>query len=100
MPEPVVVHRPANDKAGSGVFAIEAGGKELGFLDYTRPDAGTICIEYVEVAPAMRGRDLGKRLVDAAVSWARGERRKVSATCGFARAVLDATAEYQDVRLK
>src|SRR5690349_985260 len=96
---PSVVHRPA-EKASSGIFELMSEKTRLGFLDYALPDAKTIVIEYVEVDRAMRGRNYGKKLVDAAVDWARAEKRVVRATCGFAMALLDTVPEYQDVRPK
>lgn len=94
---PSVVHRPAG-QASSGVFELMAQDTRLGFLDYHLPDARTIVIEYVEVDRALRGRNYGKKLVDAAVDWARAEKKVVRATCGFAMALLQTVPEYQDVR--
>ena len=91
MPEPVVTHQPGSD-GRSGVFELHINDSQAGFLDYGLPDARTFNIDYVEVNPAMRGRQLGERLVDAAVAWAKGEGRTVTATCGFARRVLAARA--------
>jgi predicted GNAT family acetyltransferase len=87
MPEPSVTHRPEKGSA-SGIFELEGDGKRLGYLEYSLPDGDTVCIDYVEVDRALRGRRMGNRLVDAAVAWARTEKRNVTATCSFARAVL------------
>ncbi|HXT71548.1 MAG TPA: GNAT family N-acetyltransferase [Vicinamibacterales bacterium] len=89
MPEPAVIHRPGSN-GRSGVFEMQINGTGVAFLDYGLPDERTFNIDYVEVTPAMRGRQLGERLVDAAVEWAKGENRRVTATCGFARRVLAA----------
>ena len=93
MSEPTVVHRPAQGK-----FDLVSGGKTQGYLDYSMSDAQTVCIDYVEVAPALRGQEMGNRLVDAAVEWARTNKHQVIATCSFARAVLNRTPRYSDVR--
>ena len=93
MSEPTVIHRPAQGK-----FDLVGGGKTQGYLDYSMTDKNTLCIEYVEVSPALRGKQMGNRLVDAAVEWARSNKHKVIATCGFARSVLNRTPEYSDVR--
>jgi len=86
MSEPTVVHRPAHGK-----FELDGGGRSLGYLDYSFSDKDTLCIDYVEVAPALRGKQMGNKLVDAAVEWARANNHSVIARCSFARAVLDRT---------
>ena len=45
-------------------------------------------IDYVEVAPELRGTGLGRQLVEAAVDWARAENLKIVPICGYARAVI------------
>ena len=83
MPEPTVVHHPAQRK-----FELAGEGKSQGYLDYSFSGKDTLCIDYVEVAPALRGKQMGNKLVDAAVEWARSNKHEVSARCSFARAVL------------
>jgi predicted GNAT family acetyltransferase len=84
MPEVTVVHRPSQGK-----FELDGDGESLGYLDYSFSDKDTLCIDYVEVAPALRGKQMGNRLVDAAVEWARANKHSVIARCSFARAVLN-----------
>jgi len=69
-------------------FVLRVDGERLGSLDYTLPDAGVMRIEYVEVAPALRGSGMGHQLVQAAVDWARDSDRKIVPICGYARAVI------------
>lgn len=80
---PSVRHREKSSR-----FDLETDGKTVGYLDYSLLPAGEFCIEYVHVAPELRGKHLGNKLVDAAVEWAQSEKRPVTATCGFARRVL------------
>ena len=70
-------------------FVLRVDGKRLGSLDYTRPETGVMRIEFVEVAPERRGTGLGRRLVDAAVSWARDGGLRVVPICSYARMVID-----------
>ena len=97
MPELTVVHRPAQGRS-SGKLELVGDGKSHGHLDYSFSDKDTLCIDYVEVTPALRGKQMGNRLVDAAVEWARANNHQVIARCSYARAVLNRTPAYSDVR--
>lgn len=76
------------EAGGIQEFVLRVDGQRLGSLDFTRPDAGVMRIEYVEVAPELRGTGLGRQLVQAAVDWARDGGLKVVPICGYARAVM------------
>jgi predicted GNAT family acetyltransferase len=69
-------------------FVMHVDGERMGSLDYTLPETGVMRIEYVEVAPELRGTGLGRELVQAAVDWARDSDRKIVPICGYARAVI------------
>jgi uncharacterized protein len=94
MTELSVAHQPSSKAAGK--FVLNDGGTRVGYLDYSLTD-GTVCIDYVQVSPAFRGKRMGNRLVDAAVEWARAGKRQVTARCSFARTVLDSSRKYDDV---
>lgn len=76
------------DIDGVQEFVLRVDGDRLGSLDYTLPDAAVMRIEYVEVAPELRGSGMGRQLVAAAVDWAREGGRTVVPICGYARAVI------------
>ena len=88
-----VSHRPA---AARGVFSLEQGTRRVGYLDYSLA-GDTMRIHYVEVDPSLRGTGLGRQLIDAAVAWARQERKRIVPICGYARAVLHRTPAFADV---
>ena len=69
-------------------FILHVDGERMGSLDYALPEAGVMQIDYVEVAPELRGSGLGSELVQAAVDWAREGNLKIVPICGYARAVI------------
>ena len=52
------------------------------------PTRRVLRIEYVEVAPELRGTGLGRKLVEAAVDWAKETDQKVVPICSYARMVI------------
>ena len=54
-------------------------------------------IEHTEVSDALAGQGVGRKLVDAAVAWARAERVKVTPQCPFARKVIEREPAMRDV---
>jgi predicted GNAT family acetyltransferase len=73
-------------------FVLRVDGERLGFLEFTRPDAGVLRIEYVEVDPDLRGTGLGRQLVEKAVAFARDANLRVIPICSYARAVIQRDA--------
>ena len=86
-PDPVVVVTREEGRDGQE-FVLRVDGERLGSLDYAVPEAGVMRIDYVEVAPKLRGSGLGRELVQAAVDWAREGNLKIVPICGYARAVI------------
>jgi hypothetical protein len=70
-------------------FVLRIDGKRRGWLEFTRPEAGVLRIEYVEVAPELRGSGLARQLVEAAVTWAKETDQKVVPICSYARMVIE-----------
>ncbi len=74
-------------------------GKRLAELSYTM--AGTkVIIDHTDVDDTLRGTGTGRKLVAAAVDWAREEELHVMPLCPFARSVFDKTPEYADVLVR
>ena len=80
-----------------GAFYIEHEGKRLASMTYTRTNAALIIIDHTEVDPSLRGTGAGRRLLDAAVQWARETQTKVMATCPFASAQFARDPSIRDV---
>jgi uncharacterized protein len=82
---------------GAGRLILTRDGVRLGALDYHDLPGGPIYIDFVEVSPTRRGTGLGRRLVEAAVAWARESNRKVVPICTYSRSVIERDATLRDV---
>jgi predicted GNAT family acetyltransferase len=82
---------------GAGQLILTQDGVRVGALDYHDLTGGPIYIDFVEVSPSTRGTGLGKRLVEAAVAWARESKRKVVPVCSYSLAVIERDEALQDV---
>jgi len=69
-------------------FVLRLDGERFGFLEFTRPEVGVMRIEYVEVAPELRGSGLGRQLVEKAVDFAKDAGLRVVPICSYAQAVI------------
>jgi predicted GNAT family acetyltransferase len=82
-----------------GAFVIVRDGARLAEMTYIV--AGTrVIIDHTQVDDALRGTGAGKKLVAAAVAWARAEKARLMPLCPFARSVFDKAPEYSDVLAK
>jgi len=79
-----------------GAFFVEEEGKRLASLTYTVAGSRVI-LDHTDVDDALRGTGTGRKLVAAAVDWAREEEVKLMPLCPFARSVFDKTPEFGDV---
>ncbi|HTG98282.1 MAG TPA: GNAT family N-acetyltransferase [Burkholderiales bacterium] len=79
-----------------GAFVWIENGERLAEMSYTVAGSRVI-IDHTDVDDRLRGKGAGKRLVRAAVEWARAENQKLMPLCPFAKSVFDKTADYSDV---
>lgn len=85
------------EKENRGAFFIEQGGQRLAEMTYSRANAGLVIIDHTEVDSLLAGKGVGRKLLDAAVSWARETNTRVIATCPFAKAQFDRDPSLRDV---
>ena len=79
------------------MFFVEEDGKKLAAMTFSKAGDQLIIIDHTEVSDVLRGKNVGKQLVAAAVDHARKNGLKILPLCTFAKSVFEKTAEYQDV---
>jgi predicted GNAT family acetyltransferase len=89
------------EESGSkGAFFVEENGQRLANMSFSKAGDTTLIIDHTEVSDALRGKNVGKQLVAAAVDHARRNNLKIIPLCPFTKATIDRTKEYQDVLKK
>jgi predicted GNAT family acetyltransferase len=91
---PPITHERRDHK---GAFLMERDGKRLAEMTYTTAGVERVIIDHTTVDDALRGTGAGRKLVEAAVLWARAEKKKILPLCPFAKSVFDKTPQYADV---
>jgi uncharacterized protein len=80
-----------------GTFFIHADGRHVAELTYSMAGKDAF-VDHTYVAPELRGGDVAASLVEAAVQWARREKRQIIPACPYVKSVFDKTPAYADVR--
>lgn len=80
-----------------GAFFVVQDGKRMAEMTYSRTSPTLVIIDHTEVDKSLGGKGVGRRLLDAAVQWARDTDTKVMATCPFAKAQFDRDPSIRDV---
>lgn len=89
-----IQHKSGDSK---GSFFIEGNGKIQAEVTYSKASPSLIIIDHTEVSDKFRGENVGKRLVEYAVNYARENKLKVMPLCPFAKSVIDRDDSLQDV---
>lgn len=80
-----------------GTFFIEEGNERLATMYYKWRGDDRIIIEHTEVSDKLKGKGIGKQLVDYAVAFARERNIKIIPLCPFAKSVFEKFKGYEDV---
>ena len=71
--------------------------QQAGLMTYTWAGDTKFIIDHTDVIPEFRGRDVGNKMVHAAVDYARKNNLKIMPLCPFANAVLRKDETLADV---
>jgi uncharacterized protein len=85
------------EHGSKGAFIIEEESERLGEMTYSKAGDRLIIIDHTDVSDKLRGQGAGKKMVLAAVDYARKNNLKILPLCPFAKATFDRTLEIQDV---
>lgn len=80
-----------------GRFHIDEGTETVAELVYSGAPGKPMNLEHTFVDDELRGQQIGFKLVQSAVEYARTEGLKIIPTCIFAKAIFDRKPEFGDV---
>ena len=80
-----------------GAFKAIEDGKEAGNMTYSWAGENRFIIDHTDVNPEFSGKGVGKKMVLAAVEYARENNLKIIPLCPFAKSVFDKVEDIRDV---
>ncbi len=84
-------------KDNNGAFVVDIDGNILAEMIYHKPSENRMIIEHTEVSKELKGQNIGYKLVEAAVEYARQHNIKIMPLCTFAYSVFKKKPDFQDV---
>ena len=86
-----------SDHGSKGSFDAYEGPTEAGQMTYSNAGEDIFIIDHTEVNEAFSGRGVGKKLLMAAVEYARQNNKKIIPLCPFAKSMFDKIESIRDV---
>lgn len=80
-----------------GAFFLQRDGARLAELTFSRVNPHLVMLDHTEVSDALRGQGAGRRLLDAAVAWARATDTRLIPVCPYASAQFAKDPTIRDV---
>jgi predicted GNAT family acetyltransferase len=80
-----------------GMFYVENEEEIQAEMTYHMTAPNKMVIEHTEVGDELRGQNVGYKLVEAAVEYARQHNIKITVWCPFAKKVFDKKPDWHDV---
>jgi predicted GNAT family acetyltransferase/uncharacterized Fe-S cluster protein YjdI len=91
----IIIRHETNEE--QGIFVAIKDGMQAGLMTYIWIGSKKFVINHTEVHPNFEGTGIGKKLVYAAVDYARKNELKVIPICSFANALFNKDSEIRDV---
>lgn len=80
-----------------GLFTAQQDGQKAGEVSYYEAGEKTIVLDHTAVEDAFQGQQLGRKLVDQVVDYARQNGLKIVPQCTYAHRVFEKSEDYADV---
>lgn len=84
------------EDGNEGAFYLEENGEELAEMVYTK-EKDRMIIKHTEVNESLRGKNIGFKLVEQGVEYARKAHLKIVPVCKFAKKVIERNKRFADV---
>ncbi len=85
------------NRESKGFFKAVSDGKEAGRMTYSWVGNDKFIIDHTEVNSEFNGQGVGKKMVLAAVEYARENNLKIIPLCPFAKAMFDKNPDIREV---
>jgi predicted GNAT family acetyltransferase len=85
------------DEGKKGFFKAVEDDKQAGKMIYTWAGQSKFIIDHTEVHPDFKGEGVGKKMVKAAVDFAKENKLKIIPLCSFAKSVIEKKPEFHEV---
>lgn len=85
------------EKEMNGRWTMSQDNVEIGKMQYRWLNKSKFDIFHTEIEKEFAGKGYGKELLETAVKYARENQKKISATCSYAKKLLEKDASYTDV---
>ena len=86
------------DDGKKGRFILESDGDFAGEMTYTWAGDEKFIIDHTAVEEGHEGKGFGKKLLDAAIDYARENNLKILPLCPFAKKMMDRDDSLEDIR--
>jgi predicted GNAT family acetyltransferase len=81
----------------NGRFYIDIDGENIAEMTFVFAGNDSFIIDHTGVNPSQEGKGLGKKLLVAAIDFARKNNYKIIPLCPFAKRVIDINPDYHDI---
>lgn len=92
----MLINIQLEESSTKGSFFVLENNEILAEMTFSK-SAGRIIIDHTQVSDVLRGQNVGKQLVAAAVKYAREKNIKILPLCPFAKSAFNKVVEFQDV---